>query len=84
MLNPSQILSLAEIFGHYREVRFDLMIADELLSHPIAVVAKNYLNVSLSGYWWYSVYPEIIRGNLIRRLQMLPMSKVSGFSATLM
>lgn len=79
LFNPSQILNLARIFGVYRDTRFDLMIADELLSHPLAVIAKNYPNISLSGYWWYSVYPEVIRSHLVRRLQMLPMNKFIGF-----
>lgn len=77
--NPNQILNLVKIFAMYPEVRFDTLIADSALSHQLTVVAKNYPNVSLSGYWWYSMYPEIIRSYLKLRLQMLPYSKIGGF-----
>ncbi|MEM2511889.1 MAG: hypothetical protein QXX61_02005, partial [Ignisphaera sp.] len=77
--NPNQILNLVKIFAMYSEVRFDVLIADSALSHQLTVVAKNYPNVSLSGYWWYSMYPEIIRSYLKLRLQMLPYSKIGGF-----
>lgn len=77
--NPRQILDLAHLFAMYPEVKFDIMIADQLLSHPMSVIAKNYSNVYLSGYWWYSMYPETIKSYLRVRLQMLPYNKVGGF-----
>lgn len=77
--NPSQVLNLVKIFAMYPDTKFDLLIADPLLSHQLTVVAKNYPNVYLSGYWWYSMYPEIIRSYLKLRLQMLPYNKIGGF-----
>lgn len=77
--NPSQILDLAKLFSAYPAVKFDVFIADALLNHPMTVIAKNYPNVYLSGYWWYAMYPEIIRSYLRLRLQMLPYSKIGGF-----
>jgi glucuronate isomerase len=79
MYNPQQILNIVNIFAMYPDIKFDVMIADSTLSHQITVIAKNYQNVSLSGYWWYSMYPEIIRSYIKLRLQMLPYNKVGGF-----
>ncbi|MEM3385912.1 MAG: hypothetical protein QXE78_10355, partial [Nitrososphaeria archaeon] len=52
---------------------------DNLLNHPLTVISKNYPNVFLSGYWWYTMYPEIIRSFLKLRIQMLPYNKIGGF-----
>ncbi|MEM2928093.1 MAG: glucuronate isomerase [Nitrososphaerota archaeon] len=79
IFNSQQLLDLAIIFAKYPEVNFDIFIADSLLNHPITVIAKNYPNIFLSGYWWYSMYPEIIRSYLRLRLQMLPYNKIGGF-----
>jgi len=77
--NPQQVPNLVSIFAMYPDVKFDIMIADPLFSHQFTVVAKNYQNVFLNSYWWYSMYPEIIRSYLKLRLQMLPYSKIGGF-----
>jgi glucuronate isomerase len=79
IFNSQQLLDIATLFAKYPEVNFDIFIADSLLNHPITVIAKNYPNVFLSGYWWYSMYPEIIRSYLRLRFQMLPYNKVGGF-----
>ncbi len=79
IFNPKQLLDLALLFAKYTEIKFDIFIADSLLNHPITVISKNYPNVFLSGYWWYSMYPEIIKSYLKLRLQMLPYNKIGGF-----
>jgi len=79
LFNPRQIIDLAKLFSAYPAVKFDVFIADALLNHPMTVIAKNYPNVYLSGYWWYSMYPELIRSYLRLRLQMLPHNKIGGF-----
>ncbi|MBC7092357.1 MAG: hypothetical protein H5T50_10720 [Nitrososphaeria archaeon] len=79
VFNFQQLLDLAVLFAKYPEINFDIFVADSLLNHPLTVISKNYPNVFLSGYWWYSMYPEIIRSFLRLRLQMLPYNKVGGF-----
>ena len=79
VFNSQQLLDLALLFAKYPETNFDIFIADSLLSHPLTVFSKNYPNVFLTGYWWYSMYPEIIRSYLRVRLQMLPYNKLGGF-----
>jgi len=77
--NPSQLIDLTTLFARYPEIKFDVFIADKLLNHPLAVISKNYPNVFLSGYWWYSMYPETIKSYLRMRLQILPYNKMGGF-----
>jgi glucuronate isomerase len=78
-VNYEQLMNLAGVFALYPEVKFDIIIADARLLHPTTVIAKNYPNVYVSGYWWYSMYQAVIREYLKLRLQMLPYNKAGGF-----
>lgn len=79
IFNPQQLLDISMLLSRYHDVKFDLIYADSLLNHPITVIVKNYSNAYVDGYWWYSMYPEIIRRYIRLRLQMLPYNKIGGF-----
>ncbi|MEM2935814.1 MAG: hypothetical protein QW231_01395 [Candidatus Bathyarchaeia archaeon] len=76
---PRMIASLCPLFRDFSGVKFDIFLANRVMSHELTVVAKNYPNVHVSGYWWYAFYPTIIKEFLRERLQMLPRNKVNGF-----
>jgi len=71
--------SLCPLFSEFKDVKFDVFTASQVLSHQLTVVAKNYPNVHVSGYWWYAFYPTYIRQFLRERFQMLPRNKFNGF-----
>ncbi|BBD73265.1 hypothetical protein HS1genome_1654 [Sulfodiicoccus acidiphilus] len=72
-------LDLTSLFSEYMDLRFDLMNANPELDHKLAVISKNFPNVNLDGYWWYSNYPSTVERVLKTRLEMLPYVKVGGF-----
>ena len=76
---PKMISSLCPLFNDFSRVKFDVFLANRVQSHELTVVAKNYPNVHVSGYWWYAFYPTVIKQFLVERLQMLPRNKVNGF-----
>ncbi|MGC8831255.1 MAG: hypothetical protein ACP5PQ_01585 [Thermoproteota archaeon] len=76
---PSQLLSLCPLFHKYKEVSFDLISASRTHNHELDVVAKNYRNVYVSGFWWYSYYPSIMMERTVEKLQMLPVNKWCAF-----
>lgn len=76
---PKMISSLCPLFHNFSEVKFDIFLSNRVQSHELTVVAKNYPNVHVSGYWWYVFYPAFIRQFLRERLQMLPRNKTNGF-----
>lgn len=76
---PSQLLSLCPLFHKYKEVNFDLISASRMQTHELDVIAKNYRNVYVSGFWWYSYYPSIMMERTIEKLQMLPVNKWCAF-----
>jgi len=73
------LVSLCPLIHRFRNVNFDIFLANRVQSHELTVIAKNYPNVFVSGYWWYTFYPDIIEQILRERLQMLPRNKIGGF-----
>jgi len=78
-LEPRMLISYCQLFHEFGDVNFDVFLANRIQSHELAVIAKNYPNVYVSGYWWYNLYPTIIREILRERVQMLPARKANGF-----
>ena len=70
---------MARSFHHFGGARFDLMVASDLMSHDVAVLARQFPNVYASGYWWHNFFPMMIEKNVGLRVQVAPMTKVGGF-----
>ncbi len=71
--------NLCRFFHQYNDVDFHLISAYRFQSHELTIIAKNYPNVYLTGYWWYCFFPESITQHLLERIQLLPMGKICGF-----
>jgi hypothetical protein len=70
---------MARTFHFFNGARFDLMMASDVLSHDVAVLARQFPNVYASGYWWHNFFPMTIEKNVGLRVQVAPMTKVGGF-----
>src|SRR5262249_26038159 len=70
---------MAKAFHHFGDARFDLMMASDVLTHEVAVLARQFPNVYASGYWWHNFFPATIEKIIGLRLQVAPMTKFSGF-----
>jgi glucuronate isomerase len=70
---------MARTFHRFSNARFDLMMASDVLAHEATVLARQFPNVYLSGYWWHNFFPPTIEKNVALRLQVAPMTKFSGF-----
>jgi glucuronate isomerase len=70
---------MARAFHHFGNARFDLMMASEVLTHEVAVLARQFPNIYVSGYWWHNFFPGTIEKIFGQRVQMAPMTKVGGF-----
>ncbi|MEM2718486.1 MAG: hypothetical protein QXJ13_04515 [Candidatus Bathyarchaeia archaeon] len=70
---------LCYFFHQYRDVDFHIISAYRFQSHELTVMAKNYPNVYMDGYWWYCFFPESISQHLLERIQILPAGKTCGF-----
>jgi glucuronate isomerase len=70
---------MARSFHHFHQVRFDLMMASDVLTHEVCVLARQFPNVYASGYWWHNFFPGLIEKIVGLRMQIVPMTKFSGF-----
>ena len=70
---------MCRAFHHFSGARFDLMIASDGLLHESAVVARQFPNVYVSGYWWHNFVPAQVERIVTLRMQVAPMTKFGGF-----
>jgi glucuronate isomerase len=70
---------MARTFHRFPGVRFDLMMASDVLSHEVAVLCRQFPNVYASGYWWHNFFPATIEKIAGLRLQVAPMTKFAAF-----
>ncbi len=70
---------MARGFHQFPGVRFDLMMASDVLTHDVAVLARQFPNVYASGYWWHNFFPMTIEKIIGLRVQVAPQTKVGGF-----
>ena len=70
---------MARAFHRFGNARFDLMMASDVLCQEVTVLARQFPNVSVSGYWWHNFFPPLIEKNIAMRLQIAPMTKWAGF-----
>lgn len=70
---------MARAFHRFSGARFDVMMASDVLTHEVAVLARQFPNVYASGYWWHNFFPGTIEKIFGLRVQMAPMAKIGGF-----
>ena len=70
---------MARAFHRFGHCRFDLLMASDVLAHEAAVLARQFPNVYVSGYWWHNFQPPTIEKNVAMRLMVAPMTKFGGF-----
>lgn len=70
---------MARAFHHFSGARFDLMMASDVLTHEVTVMARQFPNVYGSGYWWHNFFPSTIEKIVGMRMQIAPMTKFSAF-----
>ena len=67
-----------DLLNRYPDVRFDFTILNTVLAHELAVTGKLFPNCILSGHWWYTFYPSLIKRILRERLEVIPYVKLNG------
>ena len=45
----------------------------------VCVLARQFPNIYISGYWWHSFFPGLIEKAVSLRLQIAPLIKISAF-----
>ncbi|MFH1616643.1 MAG: hypothetical protein ABIG61_16365 [Planctomycetota bacterium] len=71
--------SLGRFAKIYEDFHFIIMFATDVFTQDIGILAKHIPNISVSGYWWHTLYPYYIRKALETRLDMVPINKIIGY-----
>ncbi len=79
IVHPGMVSRYASLFHKFPGLSFDIFLASAAHSQELVATAKNYPNISLSGFWWYGFSPPYIRAMLTERLMALPMVKLHAF-----
>ncbi len=77
--DPSWTSRMAPVFHNFSNARFDLMMASIPMQQDMAVLARQFPNIYLSGYWWHSFFPALIEQAIALRLQVAPATKICAF-----
>lgn len=72
---PELIRNYAPIFVEHSPVNFDIILANAVQSHELAVFAGNYPNVYASGYGSFVSNQMHVTRMLRERIEMLPMNR---------
>lgn len=78
-IDPRWTSEMAPAFHHFGNARFDLMMAAEPHMQDMCVLARQFPNIYLSGYWWHSFFPSLIEKAASLRLQIAPATKFAAF-----
>jgi len=72
------VTTFLDVLNRYPNVTFDFTILNTILAHELAVVSKLFPNCLISGHWWYTFYPSLIKRILRERLEIIPYVKLNG------
>jgi hypothetical protein len=78
-LRQQTLGQLGEMIARHPRIRFQCYNATPHANHGLCSLARELPNLSLTGYWWHSFYPEAIRQVMAERLDMLPVSSQCAF-----
>lgn len=76
MFRDEMIFELSELFGDFPDTKFELILANEIQLHEISIFTKLYQNVWVGPFWWFNVYPSIMRHGIRERLEIVPYNKI--------
>ena len=72
------VKTFLDVLNRYPDVTFDFTILNTILAHELAVISKLFPNCVISGHWWYTFYPSLIKRILRERLEIIPYVKLNG------
>jgi hypothetical protein len=71
--------SMGYVLGEFPDLHFNLLNGYEPHEPIWCGMVQGYRNFSISGYWWDTFFPSVMRAAWHRRLDMVPLSRLVGF-----
>ncbi|OQA54461.1 MAG: glucuronate isomerase [Candidatus Atribacteria bacterium ADurb.Bin276] len=73
--NHQLSLDLVEVFKDFPKISMSLMFASLSMAQEFTIIARMLPNVSLLGFWWHTLIPNIIEQLISQRIESLPSNK---------
>ena len=73
------LAQLAEMIGRHPRLRVQVLLGSRHANQALCTMARELPNLSVAGFWWHNVFPDVIAQVLAERLEMLPLNKQVGF-----
>ena len=73
--NHQLSLDLVTVFKDFPKVSMSLMYASLSMAQEFTIIARMLPNVSLLGFWWHTLIPNIIEQIISQRIESLPANK---------
>ena len=71
--------AMARLASRFEDFNFNLGAASDMYTQDTAILAKHIPNISVTGYWWHTLYPFYIRKSIETRLDIVPAGKIVAF-----
>ena len=76
---PQFAATLGFLFSEFPDLHFNILNGYEVDEPVLCSLCLGYPNVSLGSFWWQTFYPSIMWQGWHRRLDMVPVSRLTGF-----
>ncbi|MDA0746534.1 MAG: hypothetical protein O2954_08435 [bacterium] len=71
--------AIGRLANEFEDFRFDLSVASDIFTQDLCILARHLPNISLTAYWWHTLYPHIIKKSLELRLDAVPANKITAY-----
>lgn len=71
--------AIGRLANEFEDFRFDLSVASDAFTQDLSILARHIPNISLTAYWWHTLYPRTIRKSLELRLDAVPAGKITAW-----
>ena len=79
IVNSDIIFSYQKLFMAFPEIKFNILVSSSLRSREIDNLARLLPNVTVSGTWLHTMFPNQIIKILSDRLEFIPVGKITAF-----
>ncbi len=77
--SPGYCGAIGRLANEFEDFRFDLSVASDAFTQDLSILARHLPNISLTAYWWHTMYPYTIRKSLELRLDAVPANKITAW-----
>jgi len=77
--NSDILYSYQKVFDIYNNLHFDILVSSSIRARELDTIARMCPNVTLTGNWLHTMFPNQIKKIFSDRLEFVPFVKLGGF-----